>query len=331
LCALSLDDEGESGLVKYMSLARRLHAILLIAIGLAGCISATSHAEVISRDGLPRIAVVSAFPPEYQTLKTHLEQSKTVSIGGVTFSTGELEGRRVVLFLSGMSMVNAAMSTQNAIDHFNIKAIVFSGIAGGVNPARHVGDVVVPEQWGQYLESVFARENQGSYQMPPLHAASLPNFQMIFPQPVQVVGADGGSTERRTWFPADADLLAVARTLAPTQSLRTCATSTACLSVQPTVIVGGNGISGPAFVDNAAYRTYLRSTFRAEVVDMESAAIAQVAYINSTRFIVFRSLSDLAGGGNGQNEVGTFLRLASENAASVVLKFVQALPASLLK
>jgi adenosylhomocysteine nucleosidase len=314
-----------------MSLAKRLRTILLAGIGLIGCMAAPAHAAETYQDRSPRIAVVSAFPPEYLTLKAHLLQSKTVIIDGVTFSTGELEGRPVVLFLSGMSMVNAAMSTQNAIDHFNIKAIVFSGIAGGVDPARHVGDVVVPDQWGEYLESVFARQSQGTYQMPPLHSASLPNFGMIFPQPVQIVGAKGGPAERRSWFQADADLLAVARTLAPESSLQTCATPTACLSFQPTVVVGGNGVSGPAFVDNTAYRTYLRSTFQAEVVDMESAAIAHVAYINSTRFIVFRSLSDLAGGGAGQNEVGTFLQLASENSARVVLKFVQALPERLLK
>ena len=59
---------------------------------------------------------------------------------------------------------------------------------------------------------------------------------------------------------------------------------------------------------------------------MESAAVAQVAYANSIPFIAFRSLSDLAGGGEGENEMGTFMSLASDNSASVVTAFIAALP-----
>jgi adenosylhomocysteine nucleosidase len=41
----------------------------------------------------------------------------------------------VVLFLSGISMTNAAMTTQLALDRFRVTHVVVSGIAGGVNPA----------------------------------------------------------------------------------------------------------------------------------------------------------------------------------------------------
>jgi adenosylhomocysteine nucleosidase len=59
---------------------------------------------------------------------------------------------------------------------------------------------------------------------------------------------------------------------------------------------------------------------------MESAAVAHVAYANGIPFIAFRSLSDLAGGGDGENEMATFMQLASNNSAAVVRAFVAALP-----
>jgi len=59
---------------------------------------------------------------------------------------------------------------------------------------------------------------------------------------------------------------------------------------------------------------------------METAAVAHVAYANRKPFIAFRSLSDLAGGGEGENEMGTFLQLASDNSAAVVMAFLRALP-----
>ncbi|MBU2357785.1 MAG: phosphorylase, partial [Alphaproteobacteria bacterium] len=82
---------------------------------------------------------------------------------------------------------------------------------------------------------------------------------------------------------------------------------------------------GPMFVDNAALRQHAFATFDAQVLDMESAGVAQVAFANGIPFIAFRSLSDLAGGGEGANEMGTFMALAATNAATVIRAFVAAL------
>jgi adenosylhomocysteine nucleosidase len=276
-------------------------------------------------DGTPRTAVISAFQPEWVALQAALQERKSYVVAGTTFDTGILEGKPVILFLSGISMVNAAMTSQLAIDRFTITTIVFSGIAGGVDPGLAIGDVVVPARWSEYLESVFAREKDSTYILPSFADKSLANFGMIFPQPVEVAnGTD--QPERRRWFPVDAKLLSVARAVAGTVHLSMCPPDNQCLPRQPRIIVGGNGVSGPAFVDNAAFRDYVRKTFGAEVVDMESAAVAHVAYANKTPFIAFRSLSDLAGGGAGENELGTFFRLASENSATVVEAFLKALP-----
>ena len=117
-----------------------------------------------------------------------------------------------------------------------------------------------------------------------------------------------------------------ARQVASEVTLAKCAGEGRCLSTQPKVLVGGNGVSGPAFVDNAAFREFTFDTFQAKVLDMESAATAHVAYSNGVPFIAFRSLSDLAGGGEGENEMGTFFALASENSAKVVQAFLAALP-----
>jgi adenosylhomocysteine nucleosidase len=91
------------------------------------------------------------------------------------------------------------------------------------------------------------------------------------------------------------------------------------------VVVGGNGISGPVFMDNADYRTYAFGAFKAQVIDMETAAVGQVAYSNKLPYIAFRSLSDLAGGDPGKNQARAFYPLASENSAKVVTRFIAAL------
>ena len=97
-----------------------------------------------------------------------------------------------------------------------------------------------------------------------------------------------------------------------------CTADGRCLDRSPRIAVGGAGVSGGAFVDNAAFRRWVFETFGARVLDMESAAVAHVAYANDVPFVAVRSLADLAGGGEGANRMEIFLDLAAGNAAAVV-------------
>ena len=88
--------------------------------------------------------MVSAFRPELEALETALQERKTYVLNRITFETGTIEDKPVILLLSGISMVKAAMTSQLVLDRFNATRIVFSGIAGGVDPGLAIGDVVVP-------------------------------------------------------------------------------------------------------------------------------------------------------------------------------------------
>ncbi len=299
---------------------------LLVLLTALLTLSAGASALAQTRDPTPRIAVMTAFPPEIVTLSATMQDRRDTIINGVTFTTGTLAGKPVVLFMSGVSMVNAAMNTQLLLDRFTIPKIVFSGVAGGVDPSLDVGDVVVAEQWGHYLEAQMARETPAGFE-PSLdreRAKQFANFGMIFPSTVAIARGTQPS-ERRFWFEADPAMLAIARDVAAKTKLARCHDNL-CLLKDPKVVVGGNGVSGMAFVDNKALREWAFAAFQARVLDMETSAVGHVAYANNVPFIAFRSLSDLAGGDPGQNQARAFYPLASENSATVVLAFLRALP-----
>jgi adenosylhomocysteine nucleosidase len=297
---------------------RRLIFILATLL-LTACATPSPHL-----DATPRIAVISAFQPELTLLLSKVEQPRKHTINGVDFTTGTLQGKPVVLFLSGISMTNAAMNTQLVLDRFNVSHVVFSGIAGGVNPALKVGDVVVAQRWGQYLEVLAARETAPGKYAPPgwMDDVKLPNYGIWHPRPIGVRSTAKGS-EKKFWFESDPALMDIARRAA-TVKLERCDADRKCLSHDPRVVMGGNGVSGQAFIDNAHFREYTFKTFQANVLDMETAATAHVAYSNGVPFIAFRSLSDLAGGGEGENEIGTFFKIAADNSARVLLAFLAA-------
>jgi adenosylhomocysteine nucleosidase len=303
---------------------RRLLTAVLALLAWAPLARAAEPAGLL--DPTPRTAVISAFAPELVALAAATTDKHVFRVSGTEFTTGRLEGKPVVLFLSGVSMVNAAMNAQRALDHFRVSRIVVSGIAGGVDPALDVGDVVAPDQWGEYLETVAAREDGPAHFAPAaIDPLTAPPFGMFYPKAVQVTGPDG-RTEHRAWFPADPALVALARQVAPAVALKRCTGAGQCLAAAPKVVAGGNGVSGQSFVDNAALRAWAYSAFHARVLDMETAAIAQVAYANGAPFIGFRSLSDLAGGDPGRNQAAVFFQLASDNSAEVVRAFLKALP-----
>lgn len=308
-----------------------MRALLLPMLALGAAFAAPASAQKI--DVVPRTIVMTAFAPEWNAMTPMVDQPTEHHVNGLTFLTGTMAGKPVLLMQSGVSMVNAAMNTQLALDRFTVKRIVFSGIAGGVDPGLSIGDVIVPDHWAQYLEVSFARQTPKGWATPePIDPTAPANHGMMFPRGVQVGNATTPA-QRHYSFAADPALIALARTVATTVTLRRCveekapaSTASACLAHTPRIVVGGTGVSAGVFADNAEFRDYLAVAWHARVLDMESAAVAQVAYANDVPAIAFRSLSDLAGGDAGGNQMYAFMHLAAVNSAHMVHAFVAALP-----
>jgi adenosylhomocysteine nucleosidase len=307
-----------------------IRAFGFVLLALAASFSSPALAKKLDRT--PRTVVMTAFSPEWDSLVHLVDRPRAHHINGLTLLTGTMAGRPVLLMQSGVSMVNAAMNTQLAIDRFTVKRIVFSGIAGGIDPSLSIGDVVVPDDWAQYLEVSFARKTAKGWVTPEaVDAGAPPNYGMMFPRGVRM-GNAADPVRRHYTFAVDPTLLALARQVATRVTLRRCvegeqaAAAPACLVHTPKIVVGGTGVSAGVFADNAEFRDYLSVAWKANVLDMESAAVAQVGYANQVPTIVFRSLSDLAGGDAGENQMNTFMTLAAINSADVVRAFVAALP-----
>lgn len=299
---------------------------------LLACIARPALAEEL--DLMPRTLVMTAYHPEWNALVHAVADAKEYKLNGGTYLTGTLEGKPVLLMQSGVSMVNAAMNTQLALDHFAVKRIVFSGIAGGVDPELAIGDVVVAEDWGQYLEVNFARKTPDGWLSPePVDPTAPANWNFMYPRGTRV-GNAGAAPERHYRFRMDPQLVAIAREIAPQVAMERCVPpaprqspdTELCLHKAPRIVVGGTGVSAGVFADNAQFREYLHAAWNARLLDMESAAVAQVAYANEVPAIIFRSLSDLAGGDKEKNMEDMFEHLASVNSAHVVRAFLAALP-----
>lgn len=96
------------------------------------------------------IAILSALPEEQQGLVHAMSTARTVMRAGREFSVGVLHGQPVVLALSRIGKVAAATTTATLLEHFGVRAVLFTGVAGGVGDGVQVGDVVLATQFVQY-------------------------------------------------------------------------------------------------------------------------------------------------------------------------------------
>lgn len=89
------------------------------------------------------IAIIGAMPEEVREIVRLMHDVKEVTIDAHLFHTGTLNGTKVVVLLSGIGKVEAAISTILCLKNFPVKGIVNIGTAGGLKEEQEVLDVVV--------------------------------------------------------------------------------------------------------------------------------------------------------------------------------------------
>jgi adenosylhomocysteine nucleosidase len=349
------------GLVMSLLIARffpvRCFVALFLFVG-SVCFAAPSAKKCLT-ECTSRIGIVSAFGAEADILIEQTQKKRSYVINGNRFTTGVLRGNPVVIVLSGVSMINSTMVTQLMLNHFRIERLIMSGIAGGIDPANHVGDVTVPDRWAMPMEVFWNADSKLPSPCGKPADVSCLGLELAIsddgkPIPPFVIDTPQGKLEtglymRKNYllnaknapkggyvfdYPVDEQMLAVVKTIKP--ELARCGPKAKradgsidekqCVKQQPRMLIGGRGVSATVFLANAQYRTYLHNVLKAQTFEMETAALAHVAYANGVPYIAFRSLSDLAGAEGFDEDVGALFSsgLAETNEARVTLAFLEA-------
>ncbi|KAK4763265.1 hypothetical protein SAY86_009033 [Trapa natans] len=274
-----------------------------------------------------------------------------LDILGKRFRIGRIGDKNVILVMTGLSMLNAGVTTQLLLTLFRVEGVVHYGIAGNANPDLQIGDVTIPRYWahgglwnwqrfGDGPDDELPLESSGDYRRE-FGYLNISDYNIagsrgkgkskesnylnnVWYQPEEIFPVNGVPEERQHafWVPVDGNYLAVSKKLQGLK-LGSCVNGTTCLPRPATVVAVERGISANIFVDNRAYREFLRSKFNVTPIDMETAAIALICLQQRTPFIALRSLSDLAGGSSASsNEASVFGSLAAQNAVDAVIRFV---------
>ena len=117
-----------------------------------------------------RIAIIGAMVSEVELLRERVENRITSMHAGKEFFMGSLCGADVVLTACGVGKVAAASRTQAMIDIFSPDCIIFTGIAGALDPRIEIGDFVVS------TDCVQSDVNVGTFDYP---LGMIPGFNSV--------------------------------------------------------------------------------------------------------------------------------------------------------
>ncbi|MEO6293671.1 MAG: 5'-methylthioadenosine/adenosylhomocysteine nucleosidase [Burkholderiaceae bacterium] len=216
------------------------------------------------------IGIVSALHDELSKVLELMPDEHRQSRAGRDFWLGHLHGQAVVVVLSGIGKVAAASTATLLIEHFGVSQIVFTGVAGALNHAVKMGDIVVASSFMQHdmdASPIFPRYEIPGYGMALFKADDTLSRQLadackeVLDQLQEVV---------------DADVIHGFGLYAPQ-------------------LHRGLIVSGDRFVSTASASRQLQKDLPdALAVEMEGAAFAQVCHDYGVPFAAVRTISDRA-------------------------------------
>lgn len=241
------------------------------------------------------IGIICAIPQELGHLATALDTAGRHVHGGLEFLCGTLDGTAVVLVGGGVGKVNAALTATLLADRFACRTLVFSGVAGGLDPDLAVGDIVIGERTLQHDAGVLQGERVHTYQ-----AGHVPFFN-----PTDELG-----------HAVPAPLLERVRQRLEGFALPPLSRA-AGGSGRPPRVTFGTILTGDQFLNCEATRQRLFEELGGSAIEMEGGAIGQVADAFGLPHLVIRALSDLAGA-ESHFDFGRFVEETAAGSAAIL-------------
>ena len=227
-----------------------------------------------------RIGIIYAIPNELRYF--NFTEIPIQKFGERTFYKGSHDKHELILVQSGLGKVNAAVVSTLLIEKFECELLLFSGVAGGIDPGIEIGEVIIGESLIQYDYGTLKNR-----ELLPFRPGSIPT----------------GESKNELEYNLDPKIKHKIKVSLP--------------NVRMGII-----LTGDVFLQCEETQKELFEKYGAQAIDMEGAAVAQVAEQFGIPAIVVRCLSDLAGA-DSQKLSSKFLNMAAKrsfNTAQRILK-----------
>lgn len=251
-----------------------------------------------------KLGIMGAMPEEIARFEREMTLERTERHGMREYHIGRLCGHEVVVVFSRIGKVAAASTATTLLERFGVEGIIFTGVAGGVDPQLNVGDVVVADALVQHDMDASRLPWFARFEIPLLGVTRFP---------VETFWVDAArmaaETYLKTRFPAEV-----------------AAADCRALGIECPKAVVGMVASGDQFLADAEAGEALRTVLPdLSCVEMEGAAVAQVAHEHGIPCVVIRSISDKANHDAATDFSAYVSKIATPMSCGIVVNLLQAL------
>jgi adenosylhomocysteine nucleosidase len=95
---------------------------------------------------MKKIAIIVAMQSEFNLVKNIFSTSETLEIQNFSCLRGKISGNEIFLLRCGIGKVNAAVQVAEIINVCQPDYVINTGVAGGIDSALNVADVVIAER-----------------------------------------------------------------------------------------------------------------------------------------------------------------------------------------
>lgn len=252
---------------------------------------------------MKKIGIIGAMESEIELLKTYFE-GKIYKRAGLSVYDGTIFNKPVVFARAGIGKVNAAICTQVLISNFGAELIINCGIAGAISKELSVLDIVISEKAFQHdVDATYFGYKLGQ----------IPDISGIFwKADTTLIKRTKAAFKKLADGNFDFDNKSIFKNK-----------DTLHKDFSACKMLTGAIATGDVFVTADSHRSRIKSICPATAcVEMEGAAIAQVASANAVPFLILRSISDSADETVEQLSYEEFAARAENMAASIILQLV---------
>jgi adenosylhomocysteine nucleosidase len=232
-------------------------------------------------DPVAPIGILCALPDEQALLVEALGDPPPLPGRGIEARRGLLDGHEVVVAAAGVGKVKAAATATLLVERLGCRALVLSGVAGGLGDSLGIGDIVIADRVIDIDYGRVTDHGRIVYQPGTL--------------PVPEVKPDPG-------YRLDAQTVERIR---------------ARLAASGLAATMGTIVTGDAFLASPRVRDELAGEWDALAIEMEGSALCGVAERFDVPWLVVRALSDRAGE-ESLADFRAFVSSAAANSARLV-------------